>query len=131
MYGDKIRLIYRDFPGQNHAHAIPAAEASECAHEQGRFWEFHDLLFTRQAPDKPWNFLALAGELGLDVEAFSGCLTSGRFRAEINKDLQDGLRVGVTSTPTFFINGRPVIGFQPIAAFQDLIDESLRDQIHP
>jgi len=131
MYGDKIRLIYRDFPGQNHPQAVPAAEASECAHEQGKFWQYHDLLFARQAPGKPWSFPALAAELGLDVDAFSSCLASGRFRAEINKDLHDGLRVGITSTPTFFINGRPLIGFQPITAFQQLIDQALRDPVHP
>ena len=131
MYGDKIRVVYRDFPGQNHPNAFPAAEASGCAYEQGKFWEYHDLLFNRQAPEKPWNFVTLAAELGLDAEAFSSCLNSGRFRAEINKDIQDGLRLGVTSTPTFFINGRPLVGFQSISAFQTLIGQSLHDQISP
>lgn len=131
MYGDKISLVYRDFPGQNHPDAVPAAEAAHCAHEQGKFWEYHDLLFNRQTPNQSWNFLALAAELGLDAEAFKSCVNSSRFRPQIHKDIQDGLRLGLTSTPTFFINGRPLIGFQPIAAFQDLIDESLRNQIHP
>jgi protein-disulfide isomerase len=128
IYGDKLRLVYRDFPGQNHASAVPAAEASQCAREQGKFWEYHDLLFNRQAPGKPWDFLALAAELQLDAKAFSGCFNSGQFRAEVNKDLQDGLRAGVTSTPTFFINGRPLVGFHPISEFQRLIDQALQDQ---
>ena len=125
QYGDKIRLIYRDFPGQNHPNAFAAAEASECAHEQGKFWEYHDLLFTRQAQDRPWNFVGLAAESRLDVEAFRGCVNSGRFRTEVGKDLEDGLRLGVTSTPTFFINGRPLLGLQSISAFQELIDKAL------
>jgi len=125
MYGDKIRLIYRDFPGQNHPNAFAAAEASECAHEQGRFWEYHDLLFNRQAPDGLWNFDGLAAESGLDVDAFRGCVNSGRFRSEVRKDLEAGLRLGVTSTPTFFVNGRPLVGLQSIPAFQQLIDKAL------
>ena len=125
IYGDKVRMVYRDFPGQNHPDAFRAAEASQCAHEQGKFWEYHDLLFNRQAAGKPWNFLELANEVGLNSAAFSGCLNSGRFRAEVAKDLEDGLRLGITSTPTFFINGRPLIGSQAISAFQELIDKAL------
>jgi protein-disulfide isomerase len=131
IYGDKIRLIYRDFPGANHPAALPAAEASECAHQQGKFWEYHDLLFERQAADPSWNFIELAKEIGLDSDAFSSCLNGARFRPEVDKDLQDGLRLGVTSTPTFFINGRPLIGAHPISAFQDLINQGLADHIHP
>lgn len=130
VYGDKIRLVYRDFPGQNHPYALPAAEAAQCAGEQNKFWEYHDLLFNRQTPDKPWNFPALAKELGLQSEAFSECVHSGRFREEITRDLRDGLKLGVTSTPTFFINGRPIIGAQPLAVFQSLINRLL-DQPHP
>jgi protein-disulfide isomerase len=128
IYGDKLRLVYRDFPGHNHASALPAAEASQCAREQGKFWEYHDLLFNRQAPGEPWDFVALAAELQLDAKAFSECFNSAQFRAEVDKDLQDGLRAGVTSTPTFFINGRPLVGFHPISEFQELIDQALQDQ---
>jgi protein-disulfide isomerase len=131
IYGDKIRVVYRDFPGQNHPHAWPAAEAAQCAHEQGKFWEYHDLLFARQSPEKTWNFLALAVELHLQADAFNGCLNSGRFRAEIYKDFQDGLNLGIASTPTFFINGRPLVGAQPTAAFEALIDKALLDPQHP
>jgi len=130
IYGDRIRVVYRDFPGQNHPHAVSAAEAAQCAHEQGKFWDYHDLLFSRQAPEASWNFLALAAELHLKTEDFGGCLNSGRFRAEIYKDFQDGLRLGINSTPTFFINGRPLIGAQPLSAFQALIDKALHEQQH-
>ncbi len=128
MYGEKIRLVYRDYPGPNHPYAPQAAEAARCAGEQGKFWEYHDLLFGRQSPGKAWDFVALAKELGLQLNVFDSCLNSERFREEITRDLQDGLKLGITSTPTFFINGRPLVGAQPLATFQALIDRVLQDQ---
>ena len=128
LYGERIRIVYRDYPGPNHPYALRAAEAARCAGEQDRFWEYHDLLFARQSSGKGWDFLALAKELGLQQPAFAGCLSSGRFREQITKDLQDGLQLGITSTPTFFINGRPVVGAQPLANFQALIDRLLAQQ---
>jgi protein-disulfide isomerase len=125
LYGERIRIVYRDFPGPNHPYALRAAEAARCAGEQGKFWEYHDLLFDRQTSGSGWDFPALAKELGLQQPAFDGCLTSGRFREHITKDVQDGLQLGITSTPTFFINGRPLIGAQPLANFQALIDKLL------
>ncbi len=130
IYGDKIRVVYRDYPGPNHPFAAPAAEAAQCAGEHGKFWEYHDALFERQTAGKGWDFLALATELGLQEKAFDSCLKSGRFREEVTKDLQDGLKLGITSTPTFFINGRPLVGAQPLAAFQSIIDNLLSQQVH-
>lgn len=129
IYGDKIRVVYRDYPGPNHPFAAPAAEAAQCAGEQSRFWEYHDSLFDRQTTGKGWDFLALAKELGLQQESFASCLKSGRFREEVAKDLQEGFKLGITSTPTFFINGRPLIGAQPLAAFQTIIDSLLNQQV--
>lgn len=128
LYGERIRIVYRDYLGPNHPYSLRAAEAARCAGEQGRFWEYHDLLFARQSAGKGWDFLALAKELGLQQPVFEGCLSSGRFREQITKDLQDGLQLGITSTPTFFINGRPVVGAQPLANFQALIDRLLAQQ---
>lgn len=128
LYGGKIRVIYRDYPGPNHPYATQAAEAAQCAGEQGKFWEYHDLLFDRQTPGKGWDFPALAKELGLQQDTFIGCLTTGRYREEVIKDLQDGMKLGVTSTPTFFINGRPLVGAQPVVSFQALIDKLLDSQ---
>lgn len=125
LYGDKIRVVYRDYPGPNHPHAAPAAEAAQCAGDQGKFWEFHDLLFARQTRETGWNFEALARELGIHANEFSSCLSTGRYREEVRKDLQDGLALGITSTPTFFINGRPLVGAQPLAEFARLIDPLL------
>ncbi len=130
IYGEKIRLVYRDYPGPNHPFAEQAAEAAQCAGEQGKFWEYHDTLFDRQTSSKGWDFLALATELGLRQDAFAACLNSGRFREEIAKDIQDGFKLGITSTPTFFINGRPLVGAQPLASFQMLIDNLLDQRSH-
>jgi protein-disulfide isomerase len=125
LYGDKIRVVYRDYPGPNHPQAAPAAEAAQCAGDQGTFWEYHDALFNHQATGTGWDFESLARELGLQVGEFSTCLNTGRYREEVRKDLQDGLALGITSTPTFFINGRPLVGAQPLAEFSRLIDPLL------
>lgn len=130
FYGERIRLIYRDYPGPNHPYAPQAAEAARCAGEQGKFWEYHDLLFDRQSSGQGWDFLSLAKELGLQQKTFENCLNSGHFRDQIIKDLQDGLKLGITSTPTFFVNGRPLVGAQPLSTFQALIDRLLEQQPH-
>jgi protein-disulfide isomerase len=121
-YPGKLRLVYRDFPGPNHQQALPAAEAAQCAAEQSRFWEYHDALFTQQTSGNGWNFSALAQDLGLHQTLFDACMKENRYREEVLKDLQDGLKLGVTSTPTFFINGRPLVGARPLADFQTIID---------
>lgn len=124
-YPGKVKLVYRDFPGPNHQQALSAAEAAQCAAEQSRFWEYHDTLFTRQAPATGWNFSTLAEEVGLRQSPFDVCMKENRYRQEVLKDLQDGLKLGVTSTPTFFINGRPLVGARPLADFQAIIDPLL------
>lgn len=124
-YPGKLKLVYRDFPGPNHQQALSAAEAAQCAAEQSRFWEYHDALFTRQAPTTGWNFSALAEDLGLHRPSFDACMKENRYREEVVKDLQDGLKLGVTSTPTFFINGRPLVGARPLEDFQTIIDTLL------
>jgi len=125
LYGEKIRIVYRDYPGPNHSDAWPAAEAAQCAGEAGKFWEYHDLLFDRQTLGRGWDFLALAKEVGLPEKAFSSCLNSGRHRQAIIDDLQEGFQLGISSTPTFFINGRPMVGAQTVSDFQAVIDPLL------
>jgi protein-disulfide isomerase len=124
-YPGKLKLVYRDFPGPNHQQALPAAQAAQCAAEQSRFWEYHDALFTRQVPTTGWDFSALAEDLGLHQSPFEACMKENRYRDEVLKDLRDGLQLGVTSTPTFFINGRPLVGARPLADFQTIIDPLL------
>jgi len=124
-YPGKLKLVYRDFPGPNHRQALSAAEAAQCAAEQSRFWEYHDTLFARQAPEVGWNFSALAEGLGLRQSPFDACIKEHRYRQKVLKDLQEGLKLGVASTPTFFINGRPLVGARPLADFQAIIDPLL------
>lgn len=124
-YPGKLKLVYRDFPGPNHQQALSAAEAAQCAAEQDRFWEYHDALFTQHASGSGWNYSTLAENLGLRQVPFDVCMKEHRYRQEVLKDLQDGLKIGVTSTPTFFINGRPLVGARPLADFQAIIDPLL------
>jgi predicted DsbA family dithiol-disulfide isomerase len=126
-YGDRVKLAYRDFPlHQIHPHAQMGAEASRCAGEQGKFWEYHDLLF--EAPGQPMDQPALAAQakkLQLDASKFEACLTAGRHRAAVERDLQDGVTAGVSGTPAFFVNGVLLSGAQPLSAFQKVIDAEL------
>jgi protein-disulfide isomerase len=125
-YGDKIRVVFRDFPlVQIHKDAAKAAEAGECAHEQGKFWEMHDRLFANQSKLQVEAMKQAAVELGLDAEKFNQCLDSSKYAAEVQKDVDEGARYGVTGTPAFFINGRMLGGAQPAEAFMQVIDEEL------
>lgn len=108
-----------------HSRAGPAAEAAQCAHEQGKFWEYHDKIFANQSALTDDDFKKYAGELSLNAEAFATCYGSGKFKADIQKDASEGQQVGVTGTPAFFVNGRFVSGAQPFEAFKVLIDEEL------
>ncbi|MEM4702411.1 MAG: DsbA family protein, partial [Archaeoglobaceae archaeon] len=126
-YGEKIRLVFRDFPIHGEI-SIKAAEAANCAMEQGKFWEYHYLLFERQ---KDWyynasKFYDYARELSLDLEKFKNCLDSGKYREEVEKDLEDGKRYGVTGTPTFFINGDIVLGYRSYEEFSKIIESKIK-----
>lgn len=123
-YGDKVRLIHRDFPLPFHAHALPAAEAARCAEAQGKFWDYHSKLFASEdlSPEK---LQALATEVGLDKKQFDECVAKEQFKDAINKDIADGTEAGVTGTPAFFINGRMLSGAQPFEKFKEVIDEEL------
>jgi protein-disulfide isomerase len=126
QYPETVKVVYRDYPGPNHPYAAPAAEAAQCAADQGQFWQYHDLLFSRQVSGSGWDFAALAEELKLDAATFISCLDTGRYREEVSKDLQDGLKLSISSTPTFFVNGRPLVGAHPLADFKALIDPLLK-----
>ena len=123
-YGDKIRLVFRDYPLPFHANAKPAALAAACAEEQGKFWEYHHKLFTSAALDGD-TLRSLAGELGLDQAKFDECLASEKYASVVEKDMADASAVGVRGTPAFFINGRMISGAQPFEKFQEIIDEEL------
>jgi len=124
-YGDKIRFVYRHYPLANHPNAKPAAEASACANEQGKFWPYHDRLFSAAGKLSLTDLKQHAADLGLDTAAFNACLDNHKFAADVAADLAAGNEVGVSGTPAFFINGRTVSGAQPFAVFKRIIDEEL------
>jgi protein-disulfide isomerase len=125
-YGAKVRLSYRDMPLAG-AEADPngTAAAARCAGEQGKYWEYHDLLFENQDDINPRAFREFAHDLNLDATRFESCLESAKFRASIQEDFQEGLRLGITGTPFFFINGIPVNGALPQPVFEEIIDKEL------
>jgi protein-disulfide isomerase len=125
-YPGKIRLVYKDLPLDSlHPQARVAAEAAQCAHEQGKFWPYHDKLYERGTDTSTATLTAVAADAGLDVPAFSQCLASGRQKATVQRSLDEGESFGATGTPTFFINGRMMSGALPLETFSRIIDEEL------
>jgi protein-disulfide isomerase len=124
-YGDRIHFVYRHFPLSNHPNARPAAEASQCAAEQGKFWPYHDKLFAAPSRLTDSDLKQHAAELGLDAAKFNACVDSHKYKAQVDADLQAGEDAGVNGTPAFFINGRMLGGAQPFEAFKQVIDEEL------
>lgn len=126
-YGDKIRLVFRDFPLVGfHQYASKAAEAGSCANEQGKFWEMYDKLFANQSNLKVPDLEQYAAELKLDTARFNQCLDSGKYAKTWQRDSDEGSQYGVTGTPTFFINGRMMVGNLPLDKFAQVIDEELQ-----
>lgn len=116
----KAKFVFRDFPLTSiHEEAQKSAEASMCAHEQGKFWKYHDLMFARQGDLSIKNYKAWAREIGLKPAPFDQCLDSGKYAAEIQKDVSDGLQAGVSGTPATFVNGRLVEGAIPFGDYRD------------
>ncbi len=124
-YGDKVHLVYRNYPLPIHPRARPAAEAAACAAEQGKFWEYHDQLFENQTKLSDDDLKAYAAAVGLDAATFAACYTTTAHKADVDADIAAGNAAGVTGTPAFFINGRLLSGAQPFEAFKTVIDEEL------
>ena len=124
-YGAQVRFVYKDYPLPNHADAFKAAEAGNCAHDQGMFWELHDRMFENQGALGVPALKTYAEELGLDAAAFATCLDEGRHAGRVQRDLEIGQAFGVSSTPTIFINGRPVMGAAPYESFEAIVEEEL------
>jgi len=123
----KVKYVFRDFPLGFHSNAKPAAMAAECAHEQDKFWEYHDLLFENQDSLSIENYKKWAADLGLDSEQFDDCLDTEKYKEEVEADLVDGQKYGVSGTPAFFINGKLISGAQPYTAFKQAIEEALEE----
>lgn len=124
-YGNDVRLVFRDFPLGFHENAQKAAEAAECADDQGKFWEYHDLLFENQQALEIADLKDYAFDLDLSTRKFNDCLDSGKYEQEVKDDMDDGIAAGVRGTPAFFINGRSLVGAQPFKNFKKVIDEEL------
>jgi len=126
----QVQFVYKHFAILG-PESVWAAQASECAADQGRFWEYHDLLFNRQAGENEGAFtkeklLTFARGLALDMARFEPCLTNDETLDRVQADGQEGRQVNVTGTPTFFINGQPLVGAQPYETFKTAIDPLLR-----
>ena len=125
-YDGRVRLAYRDLPLREiHPQAELAAEASRCAGEQGKFWEYHDLLFQNQSRLDRNGLIEQARNRKLDEKQFDSCLDGGKYKAQVDEDRQAGLRAGVDGTPGFFINGNMLGGNQPQESFEKIIEAEL------
>lgn len=125
-YGDQVRFVFRHFPMPFHSNARAAAAASMAAHEQGKFWEFHDALFANQNELDRASLEALATKLNLDMTRFRRALDSSTWNNYVDTEVAEGQRRAIAGTPTFFINGKPLIGAQPLSTFTDAIDAELQ-----
>jgi len=110
-YGDRVRVVWKDFPLTSiHPQAFKAAEAGNCAREQGKFWEYHDQLFTHQDALQPEFLKKYAADAGLDAAKFNACLDTAKYSDRVQEQMGIGTGLGVQSTPSLFINGRLVAG---------------------
>ena len=126
QYAGKVKWIFRDYPIPSlHPLAPKAHEAARCAAEQGKFWEYHDLLFERSPRHSPSELKEYARALKLNGEIFAKCFDSGKYQPAVASDVQERAKLGASGTPTFFINGRMLVGNQPISAFQKIINSDL------
>jgi predicted DsbA family dithiol-disulfide isomerase len=124
-YSDKLRLVVIDFPLAIHQYSFKAAEAGRCASEQSKFWEYHDTLFKDQSQLTTKDLKDTAAKLQLNTEHFNICLDTGKYAGAVQQSIKQGGDIGVNSTPALFINGRPVIGPQPVPVLKKIINEEL------
>jgi protein-disulfide isomerase len=124
-YAGKIRWVFKDYPLDRHEGAKKLAEAAHCAGEQGKFWEFQDMLFAFKEKPGPGELETAAQQLGLDVERFRQCYDSGKYDSKVEQHIQEAKEAGVNATPTFIINGRLHSGSLSFDEFKQMIDEEL------
>jgi len=124
-YGDKIRFAFRDYPLPNHNRAVPSSVAAHCAAEQDKYWDYHQHLMVMKGSLSDQNLMERAQENGLDMNAFQTCYQNNSYPDEIAESLEQGRKLGVSATPTFFINGRMVIGARPYDELKGIVEEEL------
>lgn len=127
IYGKKVRIVYKHYPLPSHTEARPAAEASMCINEQSsdKFWKYHDILFDNQKQWTKEDFKEYAKKVGADVKKFEECFDAKKYAAQIDASLAEGQRLGINSTPSFFVNSQLIKGAQPLAEFREIIDEAI------
>ena len=123
-YPEQIRFVYRDYPITS-AESLVAAQAANCAGKQGAYWAFHDSLLRGELGLGAEAYQAYAVQLDLDPQALAACIAAGGEQAEVESDARAASALGVTGTPTFFINGIPLVGAQPLTEFRSVIDGEL------
>lgn len=123
-YGDQIRFVWRDFPVITLL-SPRAAEAAQCAHEQGKFWEFHDTVYNHDGAIEASDLKAYATQIGLNIDQFNDCVTSRRYRDRVNAEQQESFDRGLKGAPEFFVNDEHVSGPQSAAVFEKIIDPIL------
>jgi protein-disulfide isomerase len=122
-----VKFVWKDFPLTSiHPEAVKASEAAHCAGDQGKYWEYHDVLFANQRSLQAAHLKKYAADLQLDTATFDRCLDSGRHAAKVQSGVREATQLGLSSTPSIFINGRLVMGAQPFEAFQAVIDDELQ-----
>ena len=120
-----MKFVFKHLPLAMHRNAKSAAAATEAAYQQGKFWEMHDLIFASPKDLNPKTYLRYAGEIGLDIDQYNKDLSSSSVRKVVDADLAKARELGVSGTPSFFINGRFLSGAQPYQSFARVIDEEL------
>jgi protein-disulfide isomerase len=125
-YGDQVRFVWKDFPVIT-LDSPKAAEAGQCAHEQGKFWEFHDLIYDSDNPEAIGknDLNAYAAKIGLDMDQFSACVDTRRYQDKVNNQQQEAFEIGFTGTPAFLVNDQPFVGVQRFEVFEKVIDSLL------
>lgn len=123
-YGDRVQVVYRDFPVLS-PESINAALAAGCADDQGQFWQFHDAMFANQEALGEALYMSTAEELGLDMETFTTCYEESHHEDNVRVDAAEAQQLGVTGTPTFYINGKLLVGAQPYEVFAATIEEQI------
>ncbi len=126
-YGKKVKIAFKHFPLPMHKEAGPASEASMCVHEQNadKFWKFHDIVFENQSKLDNESLAKYAKQAGADEKKFKECFDSKKYEQFVKDEMAYGEKLGVRSTPTFFVNGQLVSGAQPLEVFSEIIDEEL------
>lgn len=124
-YGDAVRLVWKHEPLSFHPNAMPAAEAAEAAREQGKFWEMHDLMFANQSLLSAQKYEEWAQQIGLNLDDFRNSIGMHKSQTRIQEDMKQAQSIGASGTPTFFVNGRKIVGALPFDSFNSVIDEEV------